>query len=111
MNVLQTKSTEILAQFAPQNPAETQPEKGKKTKKGKKSPTSDSDCAERTLRERNLSKNLFDTYSNTEDNLTRCAISYLLKNGCKISNKAEKTDKFAQRRRKVERETRVSHRR
>jgi hypothetical protein len=65
-----------LAQFAPQNPAETQPAK---SKKGKKSPTSDS--------ERNLSKNLFDTYSNTEDNLTRCAISYLLKNGCKISNK------------------------
>jgi hypothetical protein len=94
LDILQTKSAEILAQFAPQNPAETQPAKSKKTKKGKKSPTSDS--------ERNLSKNLFDTYSNTEDNLTRCAISYLLKNGCKISNKAENTDKFAQRRRKVE---------
>ncbi|PPJ64077.1 type V CRISPR-associated protein Cas12k [Cuspidothrix issatschenkoi] len=91
LDVLQTKSAEILAQFAAQNPAETQPAKGKK---GKKSPTSDS--------ERNLSKNLFDAYSNTEDNLTRCAISYLLKNGCKISNKAENTDKFAQRRRKVE---------
>lgn len=102
LDILQTKSAEILAQFAPQNPAETQPAKGKKTKKGKKSPTSDSDCAERTLRDRNLSKNLFDTYSNTEDNLTRCAISYLLKNGCKISNKAENTDKFAQRRRKLE---------
>lgn len=94
LHILQTKSAQILAQFAPQNPAETQPAKGKKTKKGKKSPTSDS--------ERNLSKNLFDAYSNTEDNLTRCAISYLLKNGCKISNKAENTDKFAQRRRKVE---------
>ncbi|MDM3855433.1 MAG: type V CRISPR-associated protein Cas12k [Aphanizomenon gracile PMC649.10] len=94
LDILQTKSAEILAQFAPQNPAETQPAKGKKTKKEKKSPTSDS--------EHNLSKNLFDTYSNTEDNLTRCAISYLLKNGCKISNKAENTDKFAQRRRKVE---------
>ncbi|MBE9230446.1 type V CRISPR-associated protein Cas12k [Cuspidothrix issatschenkoi LEGE 03284] len=91
LDTLQTKSAEILAQFAAQNPAETQPAKGKK---GKKSPTSDS--------ERNLSKNLFDAYSNTEDNLTRCAISYLLKNGCKISNKAENTDKFAQRRRKVE---------
>ena len=94
LEVLQTKSAAILAQFAPQNPAETQPAKGKKTTKGKKSPTSDSD--------RNLSKNLFDAYSNTEDYLTRCAISYLLKNGCKISNKAENTDKFAQRRRKVE---------
>ncbi|MBJ7298045.1 MAG: type V CRISPR-associated protein Cas12k, partial [Dolichospermum sp.] len=94
LEVLQTKSAAILAQFAPQNPAETQPAKGKKTTKGTKSPTSDSD--------RNLSKNLFDAYSNTEDYLTRCAISYLLKNGCKISNKAENTDKFAQRRRKVE---------
>jgi hypothetical protein len=42
LDILQTKSAEILAQFAPQNPAETQPAKGKKTKKGKKSPTSDS---------------------------------------------------------------------
>jgi hypothetical protein len=58
LDILQTKSAEILAQFTPQNPAETQPAKGKKTKKGKKSPTSDS--------ERNLSKNLFDAYSNTE---------------------------------------------
>ncbi|MBO1064487.1 MULTISPECIES: type V CRISPR-associated protein Cas12k [Nostocales] len=91
LDILQTKSAEILAQFAPKNPTETQPAK---SKKGKKSPNSDSD--------RNLSKNLFDAYSNTEDNLTRCAISYLLKNGCKISNKAENTDKFAQRRHKVE---------
>jgi len=94
LDVLRTKSAEILAQFGLQNPAETQPEKGKNTRKGKKSPTSDS--------ERNLSKNLFDAYSNTEDTLTRCAISYLLKNGCKISNKEEDADKFAQRRRKVE---------
>ena len=91
LDVLQTKSAEILAQFTPQNPAQTQPAKAKK---GGKSQTSDS--------ERNLSKNLFDAYSNTEDNLTRCAISYLLKNGCKISNQAENIDKFAQRRRKVE---------
>ncbi|MFM6007814.1 MAG: hypothetical protein ACKPA7_28535, partial [Sphaerospermopsis kisseleviana] len=51
---------------------------------------------------KNLSKYLFDTYENTEDNITRCGISYLLKNGCKISDKEEKTEKFAQRRRKLE---------
>jgi len=57
-DVLQTRSGEILAQLAPQNPTETQPPKGKKTKKGKKSQTSDS--------ERHLFKNLFDAYSNTQ---------------------------------------------
>jgi hypothetical protein len=34
--------------------------------------------------------------------LTRCAISYLLKNGCKINEKEEDAKKFAQRRRKLE---------
>lgn len=49
-----------------------------------------------------VSKSLFEAYSNTEDNLTRCAISYLLKNRCKVSEKEEDLKKFAQRRRKVE---------
>jgi len=90
LDELRSKSAEILAQLAPQNPAEIQPAKVKKAKKGKKFPTSDN--------ERTLSKNLFDAYSNTEDNLTRCAISYLLKNGCKINYKEENPEKFAQRR-------------
>ncbi len=34
--------------------------------------------------------------------MTRCAISYLLKNGCKINEKEEDPKKFAQRRRKLE---------
>lgn len=76
-------------------PAETQPANAKKTKKWKKSPTSDSDRTPHTLCDRYLSKNLFDAYSHTEDNLTGCAISYLLKNGCKIGNKAENIDKLA----------------
>jgi hypothetical protein len=94
LDSLRTKAAEILVQFAPLNTAETQSTNGKKAKKRKKSQNSDSD--------RSLSKNLFDTYRKTEDNLTRCAISYLLKNGCKINDKEEDAKKFAQRRRKLE---------
>ncbi|MGJ5629426.1 type V CRISPR-associated protein Cas12k [Nostoc sp. CALU 1950] len=94
LDSLRIKAAEILVQFAPLNIAETQSTNGKKAKKRKKAQNSDSD--------RNLSKNLFETYRNTEDNLTRCAISYLLKNGCKINDKEEDAKKFAQRRRKLE---------
>ncbi|MEH1940159.1 MAG: type V CRISPR-associated protein Cas12k [Nostoc sp.] len=94
LDSLRTKAAEILVQFAPLNTAETESTNVKKAKKRKKVQNSDSD--------RNLSKNLFETYRNTEDNLTRCAISYLLKNGCKINEKEEDAKKFAQRRRKLE---------
>lgn len=100
---LRTKAAEILAQFAPQpDTVEAQPAKGKKRKKTKKAKKSDGDCAERTLRERSISQILFEAYHNTEETLTRCAISYLLKNGSKISNKEEYAEKFAKRRRKLE---------
>jgi hypothetical protein len=88
LDSLRTKAAEILVQLTLLNTAETQ------SKNGKKAKNSDN--------ERSLSKNLFDTYRNTEDNLTRCAISYLLKNGCKINEKEEEAKKFAQRRRKIE---------
>jgi len=93
LDSLRTKAAEILAQFASLNTAETPSTNVKKAKKRKKGQNSDSNS---------LSKNLFDTYRNTEDNLTRCAISYLLKNGCKINEKEEDPKKFAQRRRKLE---------
>lgn len=92
---LRIKAAEILAQVTPQSDmVEPQPVKGKKGQKTKKSKDSDSD--------RSVSKSLFEAYKNTEDNLSRCAISYLLKNGCKVSDKEEDPKKFAQRRRKVE---------
>lgn len=94
LDSLRIKAAEILAQLTPLNTAETQSTNLKKAKKRKKSQSSDSD--------RSLSKNLFEAYGNTEDNLTRCAISYLLKNGCKINEKEEDAKKFAQRRRKLE---------
>ncbi|MFN6527279.1 type V CRISPR-associated protein Cas12k [Nostoc sp. ChiSLP03a] len=92
---LRIKATEILAQVTPQSDmVEPQPAKGKKRQKTKKSKDSSSD--------RSVSKSLFEAYKNTEDNLSRCAISYLLKNRCKVSDKEEDPKKFAQRRRKVE---------
>ncbi|AFZ58287.1 hypothetical protein H6G54_19940 [Anabaena cylindrica FACHB-243] len=94
LDTLRATSAEILAQFAPQDTNRDTSNKGKKSKMGKKSQKSDS--------EGNLSKKLFDAYSSAEDNLTRCAISHLLKNGCKVSNKEENSEKFTQRRRKLE---------
>ena len=44
---------------------------------------------------------LFDLYDDSEEVLLRCAIVYLLKNGCKIRQKTENSEKFAKRRRKV----------
>ncbi|MDF5711814.1 MAG: type V CRISPR-associated protein Cas12k [Nostoc sp. S4] len=97
------KAAEILAELTPQSDTvEAQPAKRNKRKKTKKSKASDSDCAERTLRERSISKTLFEPYRNTEDIVTRWAISYLLKNGCKINPKDEDAEKFANRRRKLE---------
>ncbi|MEH1935691.1 MAG: type V CRISPR-associated protein Cas12k [Nostoc sp.] len=93
LDSLRTKAAEILAQFASLNTAETPSTNVKKAKKRKKAQNSDS---------KSLSKNLFESYPKTEDNLTRCAISYLLKNGCKINDKEEDAKKFAQRRRKLE---------
>ncbi|WP_414513101.1 type V CRISPR-associated protein Cas12k [Nostoc sp. PCC 9305] len=93
LDSLRIKAAEILTKLVILDNADTQSTNGKKAKKPKKAQNSDSNS---------LSKNLFESYFKTENNLTRCAISYLLKNGCKISEKEEDPKKFAQRRRKVE---------
>lgn len=89
---LRAKAAEILAQFTPQ-PNTVEPQAGK-GKKGKKTKKSDSDHS--------LAATLFETYRKTEDTLTCCAISYLLKNGCKINEKEEDAEKFTKRRRTLE---------
>ncbi len=95
LEVLRCKATEILAQFSPQLDINNSQNKGKnKSKNSKKSKSSDVS--------KSLSQQLFDTYRNTEDIVTRCAISYLLKNGSKLPNKEENPEKFTQRRRKLE---------
>ena len=52
--------------------------------------------------DRSISSQLFDLYDDTEDIEQRCAIAYLIKNGCKITQKPENAKKFAKRRRKAE---------
>lgn len=92
---LRIKAAEILAQCTPQpDSVESQQKKSKKGKKAKKSKTSDSQPS--------LSKNLFDTYDSTEDIISKSAIVYLLKNGCKLTDKEEDPKDFAKRRRETE---------
>ncbi|HEY9799297.1 MAG TPA: type V CRISPR-associated protein Cas12k [Leptolyngbyaceae cyanobacterium] len=103
LETLRIKASEILAQLTPQSDTlESKPEKGKKRKKTKKLKGSEGGCTERTLREASLYKTLFEIYRNTEDSLTCCAISYLLKNGGKINEQGEDVEKLAKRRRKIE---------
>lgn len=95
LDTIRAKASEILAQAtlqnAPANSQLTQTKKGNKARKPR-----------RADRDRSVSDVLFEVYRATKDCLSCCAISYLLKNGCKISNKAEDLEKFAKRRRKVE---------
>jgi IS605 OrfB family transposase len=94
LDILRNKAAEILRSLTPQ-PATVKSQQKKGKKKAKKS---------KTDKEKSLYERLFDEYndSDTEDIMTRCAISYLLKNGCQIPNKEEDHEKFARRRRKVE---------
>lgn len=92
LEVIRAKAVEILTPLASPNES-TQPTKTK-SKKRKKTEASNSN--------RSVSKALFEAYHNTEDILTKTAICYLLKNGCKIPTKEEDPEKFAKRRRKTE---------
>ncbi|MEH1956434.1 type V CRISPR-associated protein Cas12k [Nostoc sp.] len=94
MEAIRTKASEILAKAMPTSDSDSSQPKRKKGKKAKKSSSSSSD--------RSLSNKLFEAYQETEDILSRSAISYLLKNGCKLSDKEEDSEKFAKRRRQVE---------
>ncbi len=100
---IRTKATEILAQIAPVDTIDTQQPKSSKIKKSKKSALSQTDGVKHPLQigDRHVFNTLFEIYRNTEDILTRCAISYLLKNGCKVTDK-EDCEKFAQHCRKLE---------
>ncbi|MBD2528024.1 hypothetical protein H6G97_00020 [Nostoc flagelliforme FACHB-838] len=94
LEVIRTKAAEILAMATPESESNAPLTKKSKTKKSKKSSASDPD--------RSLSHKLFDTYQETDDILSRSAVSYLLKNGCKLNEKEEDPEKFAKRRRKLE---------
>ncbi len=92
LDSIRNKAIDILAQLTSESTTiEIHPQKGKKSKKLKNSED-----------EKSLYQALFDTYSDTEDILIRCAISYLFKNGCTVTNKEENSEKFTKRRRKLE---------
>lgn len=90
LNVIRTKATEILTKFTPQSEQNSNQRKDKKTKKSTKSKKS------------SLFQILLNTYGETEDPLTRCALAYLLKNKCKISELDENPEEFTRNRRKKE---------
>ncbi|MBN3947119.1 MAG: hypothetical protein HWQ38_11805 [Nostoc sp. NMS7] len=94
LEAIRTKASEILAIAMPTSDSDSSQPKRKKGKKAKKSSSSSPD--------RSLSNKLFEAYQEAEDILSRSAISYLLKNGCKLSDKEEDPEKFAKRRRQVE---------
>jgi hypothetical protein len=77
LEVIRAKAALVLTPLASPNES-TQPTKTK-SKKRKKPQASNSN--------RSVSKTLFEAYDNTEDILTKSAICYLLKNGCKIPTK------------------------
>jgi hypothetical protein len=92
LEVIRAKAALVLTPLASQNQS-TQPT-NTKSKKRKKPQASNSN--------RSVSKALFEAYANTEDILTKSALCYLLKNGCKISDKEEDPEKFAKRCRQTE---------
>jgi hypothetical protein len=94
-DVIRTKATELLTQIGTQSDLNhnqpTESKKGKKTKKGKADKVPDK-----------LFKALMDAYKKTTDPLERCALAYLLKNGCQVSELEEDPEEFATRRRATE---------
>ena len=94
LQAIRTKAAEILAIATPASGYDNSLSNGKKSKKAKK-PSSFSP-------KRSLFNTLFDAYQETEDILSRSAISYILKNGCKFLDIQENPEKFAKRRRQVE---------
>ena len=94
LDEIRSLAAEILA-IATSNSGVAAPlTKRGKIKKSQKSSASNPD--------RSLLNKLFDAYQETDDILSRSAISYLLKNGCKLNDKEEDLEEFTKRRRKVE---------
>ncbi|MEH2064372.1 MAG: type V CRISPR-associated protein Cas12k [Nostoc sp.] len=90
LDVIRTKATELLSKFTPQSDQNNNQKKGKKTKKSTKAKTS------------SLFKILLNTYEEAQDPLTRCALAYLLKNNCKISELDENPEEFTRNKRRKE---------
>ena len=81
---IKNKALEILVKHTTQ-----QAEQQKRDIKNKKG------CSVKKKSSKKLSTALFEAYDQTEDNLERCAIVYLLKNNCKIPDKEKDPEYFA----------------
>jgi len=90
LDSIRTKATELLTKFTPQSDQNNNRKNGKKAKKSTKIKTS------------SLCKILLNTYEEAQDLLVHCALAYLLKNNCQISELDEDPEKFARNRRKKE---------
>jgi transposase len=92
--VIRARASVVLTQLqqkcAPVDATSSPGKKRKKTKQRSEDPN------------RTLTSVLFKAYQNTEDILDHCAISHLLKNGGKVSDREEDPAKFAKRYRKTE---------
>ena len=84
LEAIRKKAQAILSQFNAENEARLAPN-AKKRKKPK------------SVNDPNLMSYLFETHESTEDILSHCAISHLLKNDCKVSETEEDPDKFSHR--------------
>jgi IS605 OrfB family transposase len=84
LEAIRHQAQAILSQFNAENETRSVPN-AKKRKKPK------------SANDPNLMSHLFKAYEATEDTLTRCAISHLLKNDCKVSETEEDPARFADR--------------
>lgn len=97
---LRAKASELLADISAQlGLTEDLKPKGKHGKK--KSERAKTKAAKTQDEKPSLANAFFEAYRETEDTLQRTAISYLLKNGCKVSDREENPEKFAKKRRKL----------
>lgn len=91
LEILRARAAEVLSQISSQT-SKSRQAKSSKQKQNSKQPEE----------KKGRFSSLFELYQDTEDNLTRGAIAYLLKNGSKLPDKPEDPKKFAKRRRKAE---------
>jgi IS605 OrfB family transposase len=84
LEAIKQKAQDILSQFNAENETRSAPN-AKRTKKSN------------SANDPTLISYLFKAYEAAEDTLSRCAIAYLLKNDCKISEAEEDPEKFAHR--------------
>ncbi|BAY48821.1 hypothetical protein SAMD00079811_64470 [Scytonema sp. HK-05] len=94
LDIIRNKANEILTSFVAnftENRNQQFKKKGNKTKKNKKEEE-----------ESTLFNALFKIYDKTKDCLSQCALAYLLKNNCQVSEIDEDPEEYVKRRRRKE---------